>query len=135
MAVMLMVFAALMQGSPTPRSLDKGDQSMVEQARQAVAHTAAEWTALWKQHSPDRPQPAADFSREVVVAVFMGTRPTAGFAAEIVEALSGPDGALTIRYRERRPGRDMLTAQVITSPYHIVAVAKPSGAIRFEKID
>jgi len=136
MMIVLMV-TAMLQGGPSIRGIEQGIQSLVEESRQVSAATPAEWQALWSAHAADRPQPSVDLARELVVAVFLGSRPTAGFGVEVVEATSAPDGALVVRYRERRPGRDTITAQVITSPFHIVAVPRPSGqppTVRFERV-
>jgi hypothetical protein len=114
------------------RTIDKGAQSNVDAAKQAVARTQTEWTALWKSHDYDRPAPKVDFAKETVVAVFMGSRPTAGFAIEIVGAALR-DGALVVTYRETLPPSGALTAQIITSPYHMAAVPKHAGAVKFEK--
>src|SRR5262249_24505771 len=62
-----------------PRTIEKGEQSNIEDARQVVVRTEAEWERLWHQHAPDRPRPAVDFSKETVLGVFMGSRPNAGF--------------------------------------------------------
>jgi hypothetical protein len=70
----------------------------------------------------------------MVVGVFMGTRPTAGFAIEIVGTRE-EGGALVVQYREARPARGLITAQVITSAYHIVALPSRAGEIRFERLD
>ena len=80
-------------------------------------------------------RPAVDFSKEFVVAVFLGSRPTAGFSVEIVGTRD--DGAgLVVQYRETRPPAGAIVAQVLTMPYHIVAVPKRAGAgdVKFEKI-
>ena len=75
------------------------------------------------------------FGKEIVVAVFMGSRPTAGFSVEIVS--TRVDGvALVVQYRETRPARDAIVAQILTMPYHIAAVPKRAGVtdVRFEKL-
>jgi len=134
---MLMAFllAALMQqGGPPLRQLDKGDQSNVDDARQTVARTSDEYNTLWRLHAPDRPQPKVDFAKEMVVGVFMGSRPTAGFAIEIL-GTRDEAGTLVVQYRETRPARGMITAQVITSAYHIVAIQSRPGMVRFERIE
>jgi hypothetical protein len=95
--------------------------------------TAAEWKTLWRQHSPDRDQPRVDFGRDMVVGVFLGSRATAGFSVEIVSALV-EQGILVVRVRETHPQSDRIVAQVITSPYHLVAIPRHSGEVRFEKL-
>ena len=122
-----------LQGVPPLRGLEKGDQSNVDEARQVAVRTAAEWKTLWGQHSPDRAQPRVDFGREMVVGVFLGSRTTAGFSVEIVSALV-EQGVLVVRFRETRPKSDRIVAQVITSPYHLVAVPRHSGEVRFENL-
>ncbi len=116
----------------TPRVLDSGDQSNMDDGRQVVARTAAELNTLWRLHAPDRPQPGVNFATEMVVGVFIGSRPSAGFAVEIL-GVEERGGATVVRYRETAPGRDAITAQVITSAYQLVAVPKRTGEVRFEK--
>ena len=88
---------------------------------------------LWQQHKPDRPRPAVDFSKQMVLGVFMGSRSTGGFAVEILGAAEA-GGALTVQYRETMPPPGAVTAQVISSPYHLVAVPKVTGAVTFERV-
>ena len=127
-----LIAAAALQGGPPLRALDKGDQSNMDDVRQSVARTPAEWNTLWRQHAPDRTQPKVDFAREMVVGVFMGSRPTAGFAVEIF-GTRDEGGMLVVQYRETRPARGMVSAQVITSAYHIVALPTRSGDVKFER--
>ena len=114
------------------RVIEKGDQSNIDSTRQAVARSEAEWRALWKQHNFDRPAPKVDFSKEMVVAVFMGSRPSAGFSTEIVAVEPKADG-LVVRYKETPPGADRMTAQILTFPYFMAAVPKKAGQVTFEK--
>jgi hypothetical protein len=123
----------LVQGASPLRVLDKGIQSRVDEGRQVIVRTPAEWTALWRQHSPDRDQPRVDFGRDMVVGVFLGSRATAGFSVEVVSAHS-EEGTLIVRFRETRPKTDVIVAQVITSPYHLVAIPHHAGNVKFEGV-
>ena len=118
--------------APAMKTIDKGDHSNMDDAAQLVAKTAQEWQQLWQKHTPDRPRPAVDFSKEMVVGVFLGSRPTAGYILEIVSAAQD-NGSLVVKYRESIPQRGMMTAQVLTSPYHIVSVPFFPGGVKFEK--
>ncbi len=119
----------------TPRTIEKGDQSNIDAAKQVVVRDAAAWRALWQQHSPDRPMPAVDFSKESVVAVFLGSKPTAGYNVTILSTTEG-GGALVVKYREERPKPGMVSAQVLTFPYHIVAIPKVTATnVTFEKAE
>jgi hypothetical protein len=126
------LLVAILQATVPIRSLDKGTSSQVDVARQAAVQSATEWSTLWSQHAGDRARPAVDFTKEMVLAVFLGTRPTAGFSVEIVGARE-EGGALIVSYRETRPPPGNVTAQVLTSPYHLVAVPK-HGDVKWERV-
>ena len=119
-------------GAPAMQTISRDSMSNVDAPRQAVARTPAEWATLWRQHAGDKPAPKVDFATATVVAVFLGTRPTAGFQVEIVGTRAEGD-ALVVQWSERRPAADLVTAQILTSPAHIVAIPKVVGEIRFEK--
>ena len=57
--------------------------SFVDTPRQVTVRTGAEWAVAWRAHAGDRPAPVVDFSKEMVVAVFLGTRRTSGYGVEI----------------------------------------------------
>jgi hypothetical protein len=119
--------------APMPRTIAKGEQSNIESPTQVLAKSEAEWTALWRRHAGDREKPPVDFAREMVVGVFMGSRPNAGFSTAIVTSME-VKGVLVVRYTETIPSRDAVTAQVLTFPYHLVAIPKANVAdVRFEK--
>jgi len=119
--------------APSTRTIAKGDQSNVDDARQVLVRTEAEWTKLWQQHAPEHPKPAVDFSKEMVVAVFMGSRPNAGFSTTITSAMAA-NGALVVRYNETTPKAGAVSAQILTFPYHIVAISKADVKdVKFQK--
>ena len=128
--------SAMAQGvSPAElQTVAQGAMSNIEEPRQVVVRTAAEWQALWKEHDAQRAAPAVDFAQSIVVAVFLGTRPTAGFDGEIATVTS-EGGRAVVEYRERRPPRDAIAAQVLTSPFHIVRLTRVSGPIDFRRSD
>jgi hypothetical protein len=106
--------------------------SNIEEARTVVVRTAAEWQALWKEHDPEHAPPTVDFGQSMVVGVFLGSRPTAGFVVEITAVKQ--DGQRTIvEYVERQPSRDEFVAQVLTSPFHLVRVMRTAGAVEFRR--
>jgi hypothetical protein len=113
-------------------TLAADDMSSVDSPRQAVARNDTEWAALWKAHGSGRPAPRVDFSTRTVVAVFLGSRPSAGYRVEITGTRQ--DGKrLVVTWREIAPSRDSLLAQVLTSPAHLVSIPRFDGDITFEK--
>jgi hypothetical protein len=123
----------MQQSADVPRTVDKGGQSNVDEARQVVVRTDAEWAKLWQQHSPDRQRPAVDFAKDMIVGVFMGSRSTAGYNISIVSTFA-KDGNVLVRYQESAPRPGTMAAQVLTFPYHLVAIPKAAGDVKFEKI-
>lgn len=133
MAWIAVLLAAFLQSTPAPvETLARESSSGVEEARQAVVNSAGEWTTLWREHAGHRPPPAVDFNTRTVLAVFLGSRPSAGYAVEIVGTRADASG-LVVEWRERAPERGMVAAQIMTSPGHIVSVPKVTGPVRFEK--
>ena len=135
--MLLLILAALLQGAAatpaTMKTVDKSSMSAIDTQRQVTVRTPEEFATLWKSHANDRKMPEVDFTSNMVVGIFLGSRPTAGYGVEIVSA-QPEGGALVVKYKETRPSRGMMTAQVLTSPFHLVAVPKFDGQVRFEKI-
>jgi hypothetical protein len=133
-----LLLIALLQTPAPPmnsmKTIDGGALSAIDAARQVVVRTAAEWAALWNAHAPDRPLPDVDFTKSVVAGVFAGTRPTGGYSVTIVRARD-ERGTLVVQYVEARPGADAVAAQILTAPYHLVALPAHPGPIRFERVE
>ena len=99
----LILVTALQAAVPTQVTVVSREMmSMVDEPKQAVARSAAEWAGLWRQHAGDKPLPPVDFGSRTVVAVFLGTRPSAGFAADIT-GVREANGVLVVEWQERRP--------------------------------
>jgi protease stability complex PrcB-like protein len=111
----------------------QGTDSNINESRQVVIRSAAEWQALWKAHDDDGATPVVDFARSVVLGVFLGSRPTAGFGAEVT-AVKKEGERWVVEYLERRPPPGALTAQVLTSPYHLVSVPRDIGIVEFRRL-
>ena len=116
------------------KTLEQGALSGVDEPRQVVARTGAEWTRLWQEHGRERQRPAVNFAKDLVLGVFMGSRPSGGFRVEILSATTH-GGKLVVRYRETTPDREAVTAQIITSAYHLVTMPTFSGDVTFEKAE
>ena len=126
---------ARLQSPQTFRTIGKGPMSGIDGPRQVAARTLADWTMLWRSHATGgQPMPAIDFSRETVVGVFAGRRPTSGYGVEIVRTAEA-NGTLIVDYVETRPAPGAVTAQIVTAPYHLVAVPKHDGEVRFQKTE
>ncbi len=126
--------AVILQGTAM-ETIVRDNMSHVDEATQVVAKTPAEWAALWRLHGGDQaPPPAIDFTRRMVVAVFLGSRPSAGYAVE-VSGTRTAGRTLIVEWSERTPAPGGVSAQVITSPSHLVSLPKFDGEITFRKVD
>ena len=70
----------------------------------------------------------------MVVGVFLGQRNTTGYGVEIMRAV-GNGSVMNVQYVEASPGRDAIAAQVLTAPYHLAAMPKHDGEVRFQKVE
>lgn len=129
----LVVAALAAQTSVKPSMITtvaKGEMSGVEIMRQVTVRTPAEWQTLWKEHARDEKMPVVDFTSKMVVGMFLGSKPSAGYEVEILNVR--PEGAdLIVEYTQKQPGRGTMAAQILTEPFHLVAVARHAGPVRF----
>jgi hypothetical protein len=130
----LALAAASQSAPPSMRTVGKGPMSAIDEPRQVTVRSSAEWSALWMENGAGPPTPMVDFPREMIVGVFLGPRPTAGYGVEIVRTIVG-GGALLVEYVETTPPPGTIAAQVLTSPYHLVAIPTHAGAVTFKKVD
>jgi hypothetical protein len=131
----LAIMTALSQTlTPPLRTIEAGAMSQIQDARFVTVHDQIEWSALWRAHAPDRPMPAVDWSKEMAVGVFLGTRTTAGYRVEIV-GYRVEGGRVVVGYREAAPARGSITAQILTSPFALAAIPRRAGDVAFEKLD
>jgi hypothetical protein len=135
MKMLLVAAAVLVQAAASPvESLITDAMSQIDKPREVVARNDAEWGALWKQHAISGAPMKVDFATRTVVAVFLGSRPTAGYGVQITGTRM--DGkTVVVEWRERRPTKGQMTAQIITTPVEIATIPKVSGEVRFQKIE
>src|SRR5438093_10996751 len=66
-------------------SIGQGTASGIIDRREVVVQSEQQWQKLWNEHAPTgAPPPPIDFTKELVVGVFAGQRPTARYRVEIV---------------------------------------------------
>jgi hypothetical protein len=107
--------------------------SGVDRAEQVIARNDTEWKALWQRHAPGRNAPTIDFTKQMAVAIFLGSRPSGGYRVEIT-GVRTEGNTLVVQWSEAGPGPGQMAAQVMTSPAHIVTVPRHTGEVRFEKV-
>jgi len=107
------------------RTVAKGAFSGITNKQQLVIKDALTWEAFWARHTvkPVEKIPKLDFQKEMVVAIALGEQRTGGYRIEITGVQPAAD-KLKIIYRRFAPPPDGINLQVITSPFHFVAVPK-----------
>jgi hypothetical protein len=132
---MLPGMALLLLSAPAPaqqvtiRTLGQGAVSQIQQQRRVVVRTEAEWRRLWTQHAgAEAAPPAVDFRRDMVLAAFMGERPTGGFQVQIA-GVRRDRGSLLVDVREQQPRPDDIVTQAFTAPFHLVAVPRSDARV------
>lgn len=119
----------------TATSLFRGSQSAIVKPREVFIRTPEEWAALWQQHQPGGEVPQVDFSKHVVVGVFLGERPSGGYAVDVLR-VSRTGEAFNVEYAEQAPAADQTAAQVMTAPFHLVAIGNVTAKTAlFKRVD
>ena len=105
----------------------KGIHSGFKEENSFIIKNQKDWKKIWKIHTkdikPTLPVPEIDFTRSIVVAVFMGDRKTSGYEVEILDIEEVKDKVI-IKIRETTPPEDAFVSQVIIQPFHIAVVKK-----------
>ena len=110
----------------------EGQHSKISERRAVAVTDKAAWVKVWNEHSAGAPVPAVDFSKENVVAVFLGQTQNAGVKIEIVVQNDAIDAnRLNVFYKEVRPATKPFAAAILCQPFAMVKVRKVS-VVSFE---
>jgi protease stability complex PrcB-like protein len=102
------------------RRIGQWTRTGVGEARRLVIRNANAWADFWSELGVgDRP--AVDFTRDLVVAVAAGQRPTGGYEIA-VDAVRLANGELTVEVVETTPGPNCMATTSLTQPVDIVVV-------------
>ena len=117
-------------------TISRGISSRITAQSFLTIRTAQEWQDLWHKHASNSPTPpplpAVDFSRKMVIAIFLGTKPTGGYGVEILRVKMSGDKLLAL-YKETVPPRGAMVTQVLTQPYHMIKIQQSSVEVIFQQ--
>lgn len=112
-------------------SLIKSDQSSYQEEGLYVINNQEEWDNLgiviMEDYIID-----IDFEEELVLAVFMGMKPSGGYSVEIIEVVE-KENIIEVMYAETMPSEDDMVSMAITYPEHIIKIEKIDKPIEFIK--
>jgi hypothetical protein len=131
MSLVTLVGAVLLQ-TLAFTSVAQGTSSQIDEPRRVVVRTADEFQALWKAHS-SASLPKIDFSKSIVVGVFLGMRPTAGYSVAI-QSVRRTDKGAVIEFMEGVPEKTQMAAQMLTSPFHLVSIPNDIKTVEFSQV-
>jgi hypothetical protein len=100
--------------------------------QQLAVRTEDQWRTVWAEMQGDCPKelPPVDFTENMVIAVFLGARPSSGYTVDITE-IRGVGNGLEVWVHETRPRPEDLVLAVITYPSDFVIVPPVDGEVRF----
>lgn len=90
------------------------------------------WRGLWE--AVGTAPPVALPRGSMAVAVFLGQRPTGGYAVEIAGVERRGD-ATVVLYRETTPAPGVMTTQMLTAPYAVKLVEDSGLPVRYQPVD
>lgn len=134
MTLYLLLMTVLAQGTVDFASVAQGTTSRAQTAQHVVLRTEAAWDALWREQLPTQPRPSVDFDESAVLGVFLGPRPTAGYRAEI-RSVTREGDLVVVAYAEHPPPPGTFSAQVVTSPFHLVRVPADVSSVLFRQVE
>lgn len=106
------------------RILLSGEQSHIERETRAVVTDRDALLGLLTRIGSGQPGilPSVDFKREIVVGVFLGSRPSAGYRVTVPQAAVTEAGQVVLTEQRTIPGEGCAVSRVVTSPFVLVAV-------------
>jgi hypothetical protein len=102
------------------RRIGQWTRTGIGEARRLVIRDANAWAQFWSELGMGE-RPNVDFTRDVVVAVAAGQRPTGGYEIA-VDRVTSAGGELTVEVVERTPGPNCMTTASLTQPVDVVVV-------------
>jgi len=88
------------------------------------------WAAIWSIQSAIPPLPAIDFTREMVIVVGMGTRPSGGHSIRVESATQRP-GEIEVILRAESPGPSCMTTGALTQSVDAARIPRSAEPVRF----
>lgn len=95
-----------------------------------VIKNGKEWIDLWNLLGYSLLPSLIDFNKEMVIAVFQGEKSTGGYSIEI-NRITEKENEIEVSVLETSPGPGCMVTKALTSPYHIVKLAKQIKEIKF----
>jgi hypothetical protein len=110
-------------------TLDRSTRSGIQATQNVTIRDADSFQLLWSAHG-GAALPSVDFSRNMVIGVFLGTQSNGCYATEIDSVTSGA-GKITVQHTDSVPGPTVLCTMALTTPAHLIVVARSEQPVEF----
>ena len=113
-----------------------GPNQYIDEERLEVISDASAWAALWAEHhrgySPAPPLPDIDFTENMIVVVYLGTRSNGCYSVGIDRIYQSGETNI-VEYTERTPSAEDICTMALVSPSHLVVIRKTPYPFEFRK--
>lgn len=112
-------------------TINKGSYSEVDENKNIFINNISAWARLWTEMFPTQMIASAiDFEENMLIGVFYGKKNNGGYSIEI-KNVTEKENEIIISVLKTTPGKKCYVTQAITSPYHIIEIAKSEKNIIF----
>jgi hypothetical protein len=115
-------------------NVERGSQTAIGKI-EIVIRDDSTWSTVWAKHSsnvmPGPHKPVINFQNEMVIGVFLGSRPSSGYSVNI-DSIVDNGSELVVTYTEGRPPAGGISLTVMTAPYQMVRVPTSSKPVIFQ---
>ena len=123
LAAVFLAFFAVTAKVPYREVVFSGMSMTPAKAHLTLALDEASFEKVWRTFAGKSAYPPIDFKTEAAVIITIGEKPTSGYKID-VKSVTKSKGVLVVDAVIARPAKGAMTAQVITSPYLVIAVPK-----------
>lgn len=114
--------------------VDQGFYSGVNSNRNVVVKDQSSWMGLWQEHNKSNANiPNVDFSKNMIVGLFMGQRPSGCYAIEDVNVWRAA-GKIQITHHDRNPGPTIDCAMSLSAPFKLIEIPRSEDPVEFHII-
>lgn len=122
-------------GTLPVKTVAKGFNSLEKQKTELIIKSHEElknlWNIIYATQLDKPPLPNIDFDTNIIIGIFLGEKPTAGFSIE-VQKIMEENGKIIVYIEETSPPQDSFQAQIITEPYHVIQIPKMDKPVVYQ---
>jgi len=123
------------------RTLDRQRYSGISNAQSLTINDTLQWQEFWSAHFDNNvdplyslpfPAPEVDFSNQMVIGVFLGTKSCYAVDIENVDLIA--EKKIVVSYRENAPAQSALCKDSHYAPGHLIVVERYNLPVEFIKL-